>query len=142
MVVSHFCWRDNNSLIVTCKKSKESKWRYLMYQINQEVKSSDLKIPLGTDGHPMQSPLNRVFYVSDSRLDKRRSDKILIFQEDSKKVFEIANFFIPFGFEGPVRCDLHPRWDRQNKFICADIVYKNKRSMAIIELGEFFEQNY
>lgn len=141
MIVSHFCWRNEHSIMVTCKKIKETRWRYLLYEINDEVKSSDLGIPLQTDGHPMQSPMNPLLYVSDSRLDKRRSDKIFLFSEDGKKVFEVAKFFFPFGYDGPVRCDLHPRWDRRNKFICADIVYKNRRSMAIVELDEIFQKN-
>lgn len=132
-IVSHFCWNDNNTILATTKEKEDSTWEYLFYNIKGNATTHKAEILLSTDGHPMCSPFNNSVFVADSRLDKLRNDSIIIFSTKDKYVFNVADFLIPFGYEGQVRCDLHPRWDRKGRFICADVVYKNKRAMAIVK---------
>jgi len=139
--VSHFCWIDNNCLLVTIKEKNEKHWKYVSYNIDKHVKMSEKDIPLKTDGHPMISPIDKSLFVTDSRLNKRREDSILICSLNTKNVYKVAKFIHKYGYDGQVRCDLHPRWDRFGKHIAVDIVNKGKRAMAIIDVHSTVEKN-
>ncbi len=133
-IVSHFCWKDNCTILVTTKDKACNHWEYLFYNICENSSNIITGLEMNTDGHPMCSPLNNSVFVLDSRLNMYREDSVLVFSTKSKNMINVATFNLPYLYEGQVRCDLHPRWDRKGDFICVDTVHKNKRTMAIINV--------
>ncbi len=131
-IVSHYCWLKNGSIMVTSKNTNISKWNYVIYDLINKTKSN-INLPFNTDGHPMQSPVDEHVFVIDTRLNKNREDKVAVFSLKKRLNYEISTFSIPYAFNGQVRCDLHPRWDRKGRYICADVVNNGKRSMALID---------
>lgn len=138
--VSHYCWINDSKILATVKNEKEKNWAYCIYDNKKTWRKVHTALQLNTDGHPMQSPVNNNIFVTDSRLNKLREDNVILFNTQNGKRINVARFFLPFRYQGQVRCDLHPRWDRSGHYIAADVVHKNRRAMAIINIKSAFEK--
>ena len=132
-LVSHYDWKGNNTLLVT-NRDEKLKWYYSLYNVN-DLSRTDLNIPLGVDGHPMSNPTNENIFVTDSSPDKRLDQHLILLDTRTEFSVEVKAFFSPRRFNGPVRCDLHPRWDRTGKYICIDSAYNGKREMVLLKLS-------
>ncbi|MEX0596559.1 MAG: hypothetical protein WD512_08660, partial [Candidatus Paceibacterota bacterium] len=130
-IVSHYCWRNEKEILATTR-TKEGVWFYTLYNINQSSRH-DLNIPLNVDGHPMFNPANRDLIITDTYPDKR-NDQHLCIADLSGEAQEVGAFYSPFKYKGQVRCDLHPRWDRQGKFVVVDTTKNKIRKMAILNI--------
>ena len=67
--------------------------------------------------------------------DKRLDQHLILLDTRTESSVEVKAFFSPRRFNGPVRCDLHPRWDRTGKYICIDCAYNGKREMVLLKLS-------
>jgi len=47
----------------------------------------------------------------------------------------IGRYNAPFVFDGPYRCDLHPRWSRDGKQVCFDSVPEGKRRIYVVDVS-------
>ena len=132
-LVSHYDWKGNNTLLVT-NRDKHLKWYYSLYNLT-DLPRTDLQIQLGVDGHPMVNPNNENIFVTDSSPDKRLDQHLFLIDVRNESCVEVKAFFSPPRFKGPVRCDLHPRWDRTGEYICIDTAYNGKREMVLVKLS-------
>lgn len=131
-IVSHYAWFEDSTFIATSKE-KNGKWHYSLYDL-EKATQEDLDISLYSDGHPMYNPLNKKLIVTDSYPDRARDQHLYIVDIESKEILEVAKLYSPDKFTGQVRCDLHPRWDRDGKYICVDSSFKGKRNLVILEV--------
>jgi len=133
-VVSHYCWRDDNTLLVWGRKAGFGDHYYLI-----AVDTGDAQ-PLGNrlldvygDGHPSFSP-DRQWLVMDTYPDKTRKQHLLLYKVVSGELLEIGRFFAPWKFDGPRRCDLHPRWSPDGTLISIDSAHEGQRLSYIIDV--------
>ena len=138
--VSHYCWINSKEILATVFNKYSNTWEYLTYTTDKAYQAQTTSIDLKTDGHPMRSPTDKNIFVTDSRINRRRKDSIILFNEETNKTATIANFFIPVVYKGQVRCDLHPRWDRHGRLIMADVVLNRKRAIAIVKAEPFINR--
>ena len=47
---------------------------------------------------------------------------------------DLAAFHAPPAFDGPLRVDLHPRWNRDGTALCIDSVHEGTRQMYTVDL--------
>lgn len=85
------------------------------------------------DGHPY--PVNKTNSVVVDSYPNRFGRMSLyigssISNERLEKILEIYN---PISYKGPLRCDLHPRVSKNNKFIICDIPSYDGRKILLIE---------
>lgn len=129
-IVSHYCWRDAHTFLATTRE-KSGKWHYALYDLlaNNRI---DLDLPFGSDGHPMFHPTDKNIIVTDTYPDRRRDQHLCVVDLKTSKNTEIAMLYSPFAYRGQVRCDLHPRWDREGRFVVVDTTSVVKRKIAIV----------
>jgi len=89
---------------------------------------------LTEDGHPSFHPQNNTL-LTDTYPDKYSERKILLLDEASRLQI-LGSFFSPFNYSKEVRCDLHPRWDREGKWVCFDSAHEGHRNLYLIEMGD------
>jgi glycosyltransferase involved in cell wall biosynthesis len=65
--------------------------------------------------------------VTDTYPDRARMQSVYVMDGDS--VTRLARVFSPFKFDGDVRCDLHPRFDRLGSRIMVDATFEGRRAM-------------
>ena len=47
---------------------------------------------------------------------------------------DLGAFHAPPEFDGPLRVDLHPRWNRDGTALCIDSVHEGTRQMYTVDL--------
>ena len=127
--VSHCCWKDGREIIAYLRKKDGGKAYYHIK--DQSADYRKIWPELVMDGHPSFSP-DGSLAVTDTYPNRKRIQSLYTIKDD--KVSFQASVFSPFRFAGDVRCDLHPRWNRQGNEICFDGSHKGKRAIFISEL--------
>jgi Tol biopolymer transport system component len=106
-----------------------------IYDLEKENSEEIFDLPNG-DTHPMRSPINENLFILDSYPDKLRDQHLFLFDLQTKNLKKIASFYSPFKYRGQVRCDLHPRWDREGKYVVVDSARDDRRKMFLINVHE------
>ncbi len=93
---------------------------------------------LKTDGHPSISPTNPNLLLTDTYPDSADFRHLHIYNINQNILHEIGRFKSPPGHNSssPIRCDLHPRWDRIGKQISIDSMHEGKRQIYTFGLSE------
>jgi hypothetical protein len=129
--VSHYCWLSKSKLITSELSSDGTK--YFLYNIDQGYKEP-LEIDNVGDIHPMVSPVDNSTIVIDTKPDRNSHQHLFLVNLDSKEFMYVDSFFSPPNYKGPVRCDLHPRWDRKGENIAVDSICNGKRCLTVLKL--------
>jgi hypothetical protein len=133
-IVSHYCWRDADTLLATTL-ANPSKWHYTLYDRKANTRL-DLNLPFNEDGHPMFHPQDKSVIVTDTYPDRRRDQHLCMVNLDFGKSYEVATLYSPMRYRGQVRCDLHPRWDRNGNYIAIDSTHHGKRAIYLVKVGQ------
>lgn len=126
--VSHCYWK-NESEIITFAEKKGYGRGYLLLK-DKTTKCQRLWPFLIGDGHPSYAPDGRV--VTDTYPDRHRIASIYVLSEQQTVAMPLAKVFTPFRYDNDVRCDLHPRWNRDGSQICFDGAFEGKRALYVI----------
>lgn len=131
-VVTHLAWQDENHLLSYGLKQDIGDHYYLL-----KDKTNDFNIigenSFSSDGHPQFSPDGK-FIITDSYPDRNRRQYLTKFELKNEQKENIAILKSPLKFIGDVRCDLHPRWDRNGNYVCFDSAHTGVRSLCTIKL--------
>ncbi len=129
--VSHYSWRNNNELLIFSEIDKQAKY-YLYHDL------SDVVYPIGdiilsSDGHPTYFKDNKRI-LTDTYPDRfLREQSLIVYNIEDNTLQNIAKVYSPMEYMGEVRCDLHPRLSRNNRYICIDAPLKRGRTMLIFD---------
>lgn len=128
-MTSHCCWKNDNEILAYAYKEREG---YGYFLLKDKSNVYERKWPeLLKDGHPSYS-LDGKMVVTDTYPDKTRMSTVYLLKEDKCK--KVARVFAPFKYDNDVRCDLHPRWNRNGDMICIDSAFEGRRGLYVINL--------
>ena len=131
--VSHYCWLDNKGLLVTTKEAS-GKRQITVYDATH-LNMCDVFLMGKSDTHPMLHPKMADSVLCDSYpVGFGRRQYLYLFDLKERNMKEFAWFYSPPEFTGQVRCDLHPRWDREGDFLVVDTAARGVRKLAIVAL--------
>lgn len=135
-VNSHFSWLSNNEL-VSFQYPLHDIPGYYVYQRDRDTwrKFPLRSIRLSKDGHPTLAPYGDLL-VTDTYPDRLGDQHLYLISLLNGNCVEVGRFFSPPRFQGPSRCDLHPRWDRTGSRICIDSAHRGKRDMYVLDLSD------
>lgn len=128
-MVSHCFWKNDYTIIAYENKYGQGPGYYLMKDKDKAYKRLWPKI--NNDGHPSYSPTKSEIVVFDTYPNRTRIQEIKIAKDSETEPIVLAKVFSPFRYDNDTRCDLHPRWSRDGRFICFDSVFEGKRGMYI-----------
>lgn len=128
-MVSHCYWKNDNEILAFENKHKTGPGYYLMRDKTKNY--THLWPDMSADGHPSYSP-DGSLVVTDTYPDRARVASLKIM--DGTKINIVARVFAPFRYDNDTRCDLHPRWSRDGKFICFDSVFEGHRGLYVVKL--------
>lgn len=83
------------------------------------------------DGHPH---VHGQWFVTDTYPDKRRMQHLLKADLNTGVVSELGRFYQSFRYDGPNRCDLHPRISPDGQLVFFDSVCSGRRRLHFLEL--------
>lgn len=140
-MVSHCCWKDDESILAFENKKDGGPGYYLMKDKTQEY--THFWSSMSADGHPSYSP-DRSFIVTDTYPDRARVAEIKLMDgtdEEKNDVKVIAKVFAPFKYDNDTRCDLHPRWNHAGDKICFDSVFEGHRGLYVVSAQDSKNRN-
>ena len=124
--VSHYSWINNSQIIVTTH-SAENGFRYRIYN-DKSKKIENLCQSLNKDGHPSLNPTNNNIFVSDTYPNKFSDRELFLYNIKNKTKLNILSVYSPYKYRLDYRCDLHPRWSEDGRFISFDSTHTGKRT--------------
>ena len=132
--ISHYDWRDEKHILVWAKDPNGPGTHFLICDIetgNIEIFGEHL---LNEDGHCSYSP-DRKWILNDTYPDRHNMRTLMLIREEDMKKIELNRFYSPKErWWGEIRCDLHPRWNRDGTQVCIDSVHNGERQMYLIDL--------
>lgn len=130
--ISHPLWKSDNE--ITVWGPHDGAIHYHLY--NDRTGAVEVIGPelLTENGHMTYSRDGR-WLLSDTYPDTRTNERILfLFDTQSGKRYDLGSFYTPPDLGKHNRCDLHPRWSRDNRTACIDSVHEGARQMYLLGL--------
>ncbi len=139
-LISHYCWIDKN--IIFAYLEYRGKVGFFEIHYNDSIHFTQKILPNSedniSDGHPSVSPDNK-WIAYDTYPDKARQSHLYIIRNDlemrSQKIL-VGKFYSPLEFNGYNRCDLHPRWSPDGKYISIDSAHEGTRKTYLIDISK------
>lgn len=128
--VSHYCWIDNENMMVTCHREDGSEYYATYNVLNGEKRILDID-GLGVDGHPNRLGDGELF-ITDTYPQQKSIQYIELFKESSRKVTKIAELYHDYRMRGEQRCDLHPSVEDDGRYVAVDTTYHGGRRSIVI----------
>jgi hypothetical protein len=116
--------------------------RYLLFTDKSgEVESIGVGI-LTEDGHCSFSPDSK-WMLTDTYADEEGYRTLILYNWESKQRIDIGKFYSLPSDSYPkdwvisgMRCDLHPRWNRDGTQVCIDSVHEGTRQIYVVDVKE------
>ncbi|MGC8976210.1 MAG: hypothetical protein ACP5OB_01090 [Candidatus Ratteibacteria bacterium] len=126
-LISHFDWKDEKEIIVWAEINNTKGFWIVEDKTGNYKKVSD-KIQR-EDGHCSFSKDKKLILYDTYPIENYRYLKIFDIEKDEEII--IGKFYSLPEANGPIRCDLHPRWENKKKITIDSTHEKYRRSYLI-----------
>ncbi len=132
--VSHYSWCDSHYVLVYARTKQDGN-RYYLLDVRDGTISTVARDRLDCfgDGHPTYSP-DRQWILTDTYPDRSRQQHLFLFHLPTERLIEVGRFFEPWKYNGPTRCDLHPRWSSDGTMISIDSTHTGHRKTYLLDV--------
>lgn len=143
-MVSHFDWRDDRTILAWARlpdpkdPAGAAKERFYLFDVESGSAEVFAEGVLTQDGHVSFSPDGR-WVLSDTYPDAKRLQTLILYRVSDRRRVDVARFHAPERFQGPFRCDLHPRWNRDGTQVCIDSTHEGGRQIYTIDVRRIVE---
>jgi hypothetical protein len=131
-MVSHYTWKSETQVLAWAKNHARGT-HYFQYT----DRSSEVQIIgeqcLTEDGHPTFDGSGR-YILTDTYPNWRQQRTLILYDTQNSRRRELGAFDSPPFLDGPLRCDLHPRFDRQYRRVCVDSAHEGVRRLYTVDL--------
>lgn len=134
-MVSHIAWKDDSHVLAYCR-SVENKDAYILFQDMIDEHHLIGMNEFNSDGHPSFPGKFKEWFITDTYPDRLRRSYLILYNILQEKRSDLGYFRQPVRFKEAVRCDLHPRWNRDGTMICFDSAHSGKRSLCTMNIGD------
>lgn len=113
--------------------------RYIIFKDKVGILSTVDHSKLDRDGHPSARPYNSLDIITDTYPDETLSQQLILFNffTGEKKIIDIVPTTPEYNFS-PNRCDLHPKWSFDGKFVSIDTLINFRRGVRIYLMSNEF----
>lgn len=129
---SHFDWRTAQELFgwITMKEGEH------YYLINDVTGEYRLVAPdvLTRNGHCSFTRDGR-WLLTDTGPDEHHLRALLLWPWEGEQPIVLGRFLSPPTFRGEIRCDLHPRWSRDERQVCFDSLHEGTRQVYVMDVS-------
>jgi hypothetical protein len=131
--VSHYDWRDEGSILAWCRQPDVGE-RYFLLDLAGGAGRVVGDGVLDRDGHCSWSP-DRRWILTDTYPDADHMRTLILYDPAERRRVDVGRFYAPPELDGPVRCDLHPRWSRDGQRVCIDSAHEGTRQMYALDVS-------
>jgi len=138
-MVSHFIWKDSAHLLAWAREPDTGNKFHLYTDRGESVEAVGEGV-LTEDGHCTYSPC-REWILTDTYPDRERMQTLMLYNPQKRTLVKLGKFYQAPTDDIQLRCDLHPRWSRDGRFICIDSKFSGKRQMYLLDVGSIIGKN-
>ena len=104
------------------------------YLLNVATRQSEVIAPeaITVDGH-CSFARDGAWLLVDTYPDPHRQQTLQLWDRKQQQLTVLGRFYAPPYARGDVRCDLHPRWDRHDRWIAFDSVHEGSRQVYALD---------
>ncbi len=132
-IVSHYDWLDQRRIMVWVRPAGQpgAFWLCDVESGHNETIGTGV---LTEDGHCSFSPDGK-WVLNDTYPDRHDMRTLMLYDWHEGRRIDIARLYSPKDkWWGEIRCDLHPRWNRNGQKICVDSVHSGERQLYVMDL--------
>jgi len=137
-MTSHFDWRDANHMLAWATRHGRGDHYYVFADQAREVEVMGAEV-LTTDGHCSYSPDGR-WVLTDTYPDAEHRRQLLLCRPEDGLRVDLARFYAPPELEGEIRCDLHPRWNRDGTQVSLDSAHEGTRQVYVVDVSRLMDR--
>ena len=134
---SHFDWLTNE-LIFGWVTMKEGQKYYLINDRTLEYEEVRPDI-LTKNGH-CSFTRDGSWLLTDEYPDANSLQALLLWHMAEERLVVLGRFHSPLPFRGEIRCDLHPRWSRDERHVSFDSIHDGSRQIYVVDVGNVVER--
>ena len=133
--ISHYDWRDHRSLLIWAKEQGR-RGNFVVVDVERGAPSRVADGVLVEDGHASFST-DRRWVLNDTYPDRYDMRTLMLYRWADGRRVDLARLHSPKSrWWGEIRCDLHPRWNRDGTMVCVDSVHTGERQVYVADVGE------
>jgi hypothetical protein len=134
---SHFDWRDDGHILIWGKPPAGEAGYTLVEDRTDRCETIGRGV-LTRDGHMSYSPDGR-WLVTDEYPDAEERRTLILYRLSDGERIDLGRFLSPRKYSGEIRCDLHPRWSRDGRFISIDSLHEGTRQIYVLDISGITE---
>lgn len=132
-MVSHCCWINDDTIFGYFRYMGKDGFYYCDIHTGGITPCNTMtNLGIG-DGHPS---CYGDWIVFDSYPDKSRKQHLFLYNRKRDKVIPLLELYHPLRYTGECRCDLHPRFSEDGRYISFDTVYTGERQQCYIDISK------
>ena len=128
--VSHWDWFDPDHLLIWTNMEGQGECFYLINVVTRDFEAI-ARDRITRDGHCCFTRDGRRLVV-DTYPDENRMQTLQLWDMREERLEILGRFHAP-PHGGDVRCDLHPRWDRRDRWVTFDSIHEGSRQVYAID---------
>ncbi|PTX96096.1 hypothetical protein DB345_09870 [Spartobacteria bacterium LR76] len=132
-LVSHYDWRGSDGILAWANRNGSGAHYYYFRDQSSQIEMVG-DGDLACDGHCSFSPDGK-WVLTDTYPDTEHYRTLLLYGWERRERIDIGKFLSP-PMEWQIRCDLHPRWNRDGRKICIDSLHEGRRQMYVLDVSE------
>jgi len=140
-MVSHFDWKDSEQLFAWARVKSSGNHYYLFNDKTGHSKIIGEDV-LSCDGHPSFSPDGKCILTDTYPDPDTHKRSLMLYGIIDDKKTEIGKFFSPPQLGEEIRCDLHPRWNRDGTKVCFDSFHDGSRQVYVVDIDKAVNDNH
>ena len=134
--VSHYWWLNDDEILFYCTDPHHGLGYHIYNQAGEYLQTLNKGIP-NLDGHPSSPTITAEtpsFFISDTVVNRYFERDLWLYDIKAQKRTDLAHFYSPPVFNGPNRCDLHPRLSPNSRYIAVDSAHKGYRQVVVLDI--------
>jgi hypothetical protein len=129
--ISHCDWRDETVIVSWCQYGSDDLHYYLLTDRTQDASILGEAL-FCSDGHCCFCPdAGKRWLVTDTYPDAERMQTLILYDMCSNTRHDIGRYRVPPAVPVDIRCDLHPRWGRQETLLSFDGFHEPYRGVYV-----------
>jgi hypothetical protein len=132
-LVSHYDWLGADRVLAWARRRGIGDRYFLFTDGSGEFEILGDGV-LAHDGHCSWSPDGQ-WILTDTYPDADQRRPLLLYRPADGRLAELGRFYSPPQMTGQLRCDLHPRWNRDGTKVCFDSAHEGQRQMYVMDVS-------
>ncbi|MBN1247218.1 MAG: hypothetical protein JXC32_06140, partial [Anaerolineae bacterium] len=140
--ISHQIWGRTPGEILVDADWGDRGHEYVVFdETHHPFQAHRISRGMGPAGHLNFSPDGR-WMAADTYPDAGGVQRLALVDAASGQITELGHFRHQTpGARGDVRCDLHPRWSADGRFLTIDTIHEGPRKIYMLDMEETFERS-